>query len=175
MSICLVDVLVVKIVVVRVSLAARLPQPRDVKLFWCNRTKWICNYFILSYINLLWFLLNLNTLPLNGMWIHVRARVTNDGVFWFCCRLFFWYVQCGVCCQRTIDQKKYKKHTDTQQALQRHSIVIICYSISFICCENCLGSTESTSRLGRKLYGFDFDTVSLFIVVFLFSICIRYR
>lgn len=88
---------------------------------------------------------------------------------------FFWYVQCGVCCQRTIDQKKYKKHTDTQQALQRHSIVIICYSISFICCENCLGSTESTSRLGRKLYGFDFDTVSLFIVVFLFSICIRYR
>lgn len=72
-------------------------------------------------------------------------------------------------------KKNNKKHTDTQQALQRHSIVIICYSISFICCENCLGPTESTSRLGRKLYGFDFDTVSLFIVVFLFSICIRYR
>lgn len=164
---------VVKMVVVRVSFAA----PEQPLMLWCNRTKWICNYFILSYINLLWFLLNLNTLPVNGMRIHVSAVLQSavSVLFFF----FFWLVSwmvgwCSVWRLLSAHNKsnsQKKKKTLKQAALQRHAIVIICYSIFRLFVVQMLEPIEKAHRLGWKLYGFDFDTVCFFIyyvVLFVF-------
>lgn len=148
---------------------------------WCNPSnlKWNikCNYFILSYINLLWFLLNLNTL-----------QISRDGAA-MCWLLFYsdfvalhiqewvWY---GVCCtwikkRRRNDNNSTKSGSSSSREtvfMQRHTISWSFVILISLWCERSFWEISESGAHGwcvssrslipgrRKLYAFDFDTIS---------------